>query len=33
MLKTLFVVLALAYVVFPRDLLPDWFVGLGRHFR
>ena len=28
-LKTLFVILALAYIVFPRDLLPDWFIGLG----
>ncbi len=28
-LKTLFVILALAYVAFPRDLLPDWFVGFG----
>lgn len=28
-IKTLFVILALAYVAFPRDLLPDWFIGLG----
>jgi len=29
MLKTFFVILALAYIAFPRDLLPDWLVGLG----
>ena len=29
MLKTILVILALAYVAFPRDLLPDWLVGLG----
>ena len=28
-LKTLFVILALAYIAFPRDLLPDWLIGLG----
>lgn len=29
MLKTIFIILALAYVAFPRDLLPDWIVGFG----
>ncbi len=29
MLKTIFIILALAYIAFPRDLLPDWFIGLG----
>ena len=29
MLKTIIIILALAYVAFPRDLLPDWFVGFG----
>ncbi len=29
MLKTIFIILALAYVAFPRDLLPDWLIGLG----
>ena len=29
MLKTILVILALAYIAFPRDLLPDWLVGFG----
>ena len=29
MLKTVFIILALAYVAFPRDLLPDWLIGFG----
>lgn len=29
MLKTILIILTLAYVAFPRDLLPDWFVGFG----
>ena len=28
-LKTIIIILALAYLVFPRDLLPDWLVGFG----
>lgn len=28
-LKTLFIILALAYLAFPRDLLPDWLIGFG----
>ena len=29
MLKTILTILAIAYVVFPRDLLPDWIIGIG----
>jgi uncharacterized membrane protein YkvA (DUF1232 family) len=29
MLKTIIIILALAYIAFPRDLLPDWLVGFG----
>lgn len=29
MLKTIIIILALAYVVFPSDLLPDWIIGIG----
>jgi len=28
-LKTIFIILALAYLAFPRDLLPDWLIGFG----
>lgn len=28
-LKTILIILALAYLAFPRDLLPDWLVGFG----
>lgn len=28
-LKTVFIILALAYLAFPRDLLPDWLIGFG----
>ncbi len=29
MLKIILTILAFAYVAFPRDLLPDWFIGIG----
>ena len=29
MLKIILTILALAYVAFPRDLLPDWIIGIG----
>ncbi len=29
MLKIILTILAFAYVAFPRDLLPDWFLGIG----
>jgi len=28
-LKTLLIIFALAYLAFPRDLLPDWLIGFG----
>ena len=28
-LKTIFIIFALAYLAFPRDLLPDWLIGFG----
>jgi len=28
-LKTILIILALAYLAFPRDLLPDWLIGFG----
>ena len=29
MLRTILILLGLAYIAFPRDLLPDWLVGFG----
>ncbi len=29
MFKTILIFLAILYIIFPRDLLPDWLIGFG----